>query len=644
MRINVVSKSLVSLLIASVLMLSLLPGLTCLTASAVPESGMCGTDLTWEFDDSTGIVTITGPGDMYDYGMDGDIDENPWIGMNVKEVIIGDEVTRIGNYAFNGLGILESVHIGNSVESIGYYSFAGTGVESLRIPASVSKIEDGTHLEYASGNAFYGCESISYIEVDNENVTYCAVDGVLFSKSKDELICYPAGKTDSFYSVPDGVTTIVPTAFSMNADLKEIEMPDGITRIGNYAFYATGYYMDESNWTDGVLYIGEYLIQANETLSGTYTVKPGTKCIAGGAFGECELLTRVEIPEGVKRIDSGLFWGCKELKEIKVPGSVNSVAISAFVDCKKLSDIYFEGPESQWNSSIKNDGFSDTNQLEVNKTKIHFKNDHLGTDNKVYYSSETGVTLYEDGSIMLPSGDKVENAIILKPKDGNSRYEISINVLNPQNNGGFSDIVFGCLLEFELDIINGNPVSKDNPAEFLVSKDAVGRDKDKIAIVHIAKGGLRESFAFSKNDSAFQIEEGGPGYENYWKITVTSLSPFAIYEIPSVSIKSNPGIKMIDYGQILRLEAGATKGYEIHWFIGSKDTGKTGTVFEYDAKNGDAEIKAVLYKDGKAVNNPVIEANEISDTETVKVSSGFLKKLIAFFRYTLFKADRVVKN
>ncbi|MBR4241805.1 MAG: hypothetical protein IKR97_06250, partial [Eubacterium sp.] len=68
MRINVVSKSLVSLLIASVLMLSLLPGLTCLTASAVPESGMCGTDLTWEFDDSTGIVTITGPGDMYDYG------------------------------------------------------------------------------------------------------------------------------------------------------------------------------------------------------------------------------------------------------------------------------------------------------------------------------------------------------------------------------------------------------------------------------------------------------------------------------------------------------------------------------------------------------------------------------------------------
>ena len=36
---------------------------------------MCGTDLTWEFDDSTGIVTITGPGDMYDYGMDGDIDD-----------------------------------------------------------------------------------------------------------------------------------------------------------------------------------------------------------------------------------------------------------------------------------------------------------------------------------------------------------------------------------------------------------------------------------------------------------------------------------------------------------------------------------------------------------------------------------------
>ncbi len=114
------------------------------------------------------------------------------------------------------------------VTSIGDYAFERcTGLESITIPDSVISI--GT-------NVFYGCSGLTDITVDNRNSSFCSESGVLFNKDKTTLICYPAGKTDSSYKIPDEVTSIGYSAFETCTELKSITIPDSVTSIGYAAF------------------------------------------------------------------------------------------------------------------------------------------------------------------------------------------------------------------------------------------------------------------------------------------------------------------------------------------------------------------------------------------------------------------------
>ena len=94
-------------------------------------------EITWTLSDD-GTLTISGT-DMPDYGYRG----APWFSQrdNIKKVIIKDEVTRIGNFAFEGCSGLTSLTIPNSVTSIGYDAFFGcSGLTSVTIPNSVTSI------------------------------------------------------------------------------------------------------------------------------------------------------------------------------------------------------------------------------------------------------------------------------------------------------------------------------------------------------------------------------------------------------------------------------------------------------------------------------------------------------------------------
>lgn len=95
------------------------------------------------------------------------------------------------------------------------------------------------------------------------------------------------------------VTSINDFAFQDFSDLKIVNLPDTITYIGYYAFNGTAYYLDKSNWNDGSLYIGDYLIKVNEETTGEYIIKEGTKAIANLAFGDCNKITDIIIPDSV---------------------------------------------------------------------------------------------------------------------------------------------------------------------------------------------------------------------------------------------------------------------------------------------------------------------------------------------------------
>ena len=93
-------KRLLSFVLAVLMIASLLPA-TALAADIV-DSGTCGaagdgSNLTWTLD-SEGVLTISGSGDMHDYGTF----DAPWYGSRsmVKSAVIADGVTSIGVYAF----------------------------------------------------------------------------------------------------------------------------------------------------------------------------------------------------------------------------------------------------------------------------------------------------------------------------------------------------------------------------------------------------------------------------------------------------------------------------------------------------------------------------------------------------------------
>ena len=138
------------------LMITLLMGLS----ANAQKTGTCGPDLDWELTDD-GVLTITGTGEMDNYT--GGIAGKPWSYKNVKQVIIDDGVTTIGNFAFYGCTALTSINIPNSVKTIGVRAFSTcTALTSINIPNSVTTIEKG---------AFSYCYKLKQIDIPNSVTT-----------------------------------------------------------------------------------------------------------------------------------------------------------------------------------------------------------------------------------------------------------------------------------------------------------------------------------------------------------------------------------------------------------------------------------------------------------------------------------------
>ena len=311
-------KRLLSFVLAVLMIASLLPA-TALAADVV-KSGICGAEVTWTLD-SEGVLTISGSGDMYDYGFSG----APWCGRRVKSAVIAEGVTSIGKFAFNDCTSLTSVTIPDSVTSIGSNAFHNcTSLTSVTIPGSVTSI--GVYV-------FTLCTSLTGIWVAEGSSHYSSdASGVLFNKDKTTLVQCPGAL--AAYTIPDSVTSIGKYAFYYCTSLTSVTIPDSVTSIGDGAFsHCT--YLTSVTIPDSVTSIGEY------------------------AFWDSRSLTSVTIPDSVTSICDHTFDGCTYLASVTIPDSVTSIGAWAFNDCLSLANVYYAGSEAQWKaisiSSYKND-------------------------------------------------------------------------------------------------------------------------------------------------------------------------------------------------------------------------------------------------------------------------------------------------
>lgn len=114
-------------------------------------------------------------------------------------------IAGIGGYSGEELEIPEKSPSGETVIGIAEGAFEGCEeLISVHIPSTVAAIGDGV---------FKGCSSLVVITVESSNSKFSSVGGVLFSKNKTQLICYPAARVGSSYLLNPNVKTISANAF-----------------------------------------------------------------------------------------------------------------------------------------------------------------------------------------------------------------------------------------------------------------------------------------------------------------------------------------------------------------------------------------------------------------------------------------------
>lgn len=235
-------------------------------------------------------------------------------------------VTELGTVCIEGYsGSDTEIVIPDSLDGIEVTNIArdafenAAGATSIAFPASVS---------YISGdNPFAYCTELKEIIVDEDNEDYTAEDGILYSKDKTQILCYPQAKKGTSFAVPEGVEEIGIAAFYQTA-LREITVPSSVTVINRHGMSYNSMLTSVDLSNTDIDYIAD---MAFSYCTGLYEIiLPDTLTeIGGAAFAGCSALREVTLPESLLMIGQNAF-AATGLTEIRIPASVLEIGYCAF--------------------------------------------------------------------------------------------------------------------------------------------------------------------------------------------------------------------------------------------------------------------------------------------------------------------------
>lgn len=343
-------KHITRLLFAALLLLAL-----CIGASAAGTSGKCGPSAYWSFDSSTGTLTISGSGAMNDYEYGNDY---PWMDYrdSIQTIVIGDQITQIGRYAFTGTAC-STIKFGKNVRSIGERAFLECRNLNgdLTLPDSV---------QIVGNNAFSECTGLT---------------GTLTLGSSLQTIGAGAFYDCSFSGnlvIPDSVTSIGRYAFYSRPYLRPetqgtLTLGRNLRTIGEFAFLESRY-TGSLTIPDSVVEIGERAFYQCENLNGTLTLGRSLRTIGKEAFYWCAFTGSLTIPEGVAEIADGAFSSLHQFNRdgmfngpLTLPSTLKTIGAEAFAYTDFSGELLIpDGVTSIGaNAFAKCDGFGGTLSL-----------------------------------------------------------------------------------------------------------------------------------------------------------------------------------------------------------------------------------------------------------------------------------------
>ena len=346
--------------------------------------GACGENVDWVMT-AGGTLTISGTGAMADC----EWNSAPWARAcsEITSIVIGDGVTGIGNNAFQYCSSLTGAAIPGSVTAIGssvFYGcdaltdiyYGGYGMDWLEVYGH-DQIPDSATVHYKEN--LYGRGSCG------ENVNWVmTADGMLTISGTGAMADYEWSGTPwasvcseiKSVVIGDGVTSIGDYAFYDCGALTSVTIPDTVTVIGDGAFRGCSR-LSGMTIPDSVTSIGKSAFRDCCKLTGL-TIPDNVTSIGDHAFNGCNGLTSVTLPTSVTRISAGMFYNCWSLSNVTIPNGVTSIGDSAFGKCTDLSsvtipdsvttigrdafyycsltDVYYDGTAEDWAKIFIGDG------------------------------------------------------------------------------------------------------------------------------------------------------------------------------------------------------------------------------------------------------------------------------------------------
>ena len=250
---------------------------------------------------------------------------------NASVYKIPDGVESIEQAAFAQVNGLTAIEL-NGVKKLAKGAFdKAVKLRNVLLGPSVDTIEDG---------AFGGNNDLAAFDVDPANPNYAADNGVIYTKNKEELVLFPAGKAGE-YTTLSTTKKIRNRAFYYAQKVTKVNFNSNLEVIDNDAFQATTKLENITFEAPAkIKTIGTFAFQGSGLTE--LNIPASLEVVSWSAFGSTKL-KKVTVADGsqLQSINTGAFNGCKDLEEFTFEGSstLNKIQADAFSGDDKLKSF-----------------------------------------------------------------------------------------------------------------------------------------------------------------------------------------------------------------------------------------------------------------------------------------------------------------